>query len=124
MTSIDMEVDRLFSEMLSQHDEMCRNPVTGAGFVRGLDPIEPQKQSACRALRAREWFAIYGPHDAPPLPVHWNELQRAKRGGDLPHLVAYYCQSLEGVDFAVNQHPPFEAYARGVFALPDVPFFF
>ena len=66
---VEEQVDRLFSEIKVKHGECCINPVTGAGFVWGIDPIAEQKEDAIVALRAREWFAVNGPSDAPPLPL-------------------------------------------------------
>jgi len=119
---IKLEVDRLFRELPAGHGELCQNPVTGGRFVMGLDPLKPQKDIACRALVAQEWFALYGPPDAPPLPIY-NTAQMKCRGG-LPHLLAYFTQSLEYLQYAVHLHPSFEDYARGVLALPDPPWFF
>ena len=64
-TLIGREVERLFSETTASHGEVYENPVTGGRFVYGIEPIEPQKEAACRALLAREWFAVNGPADAP-----------------------------------------------------------
>ena len=66
---IEREVDRLFSELDATHGMIGHNPVTGGDFVRGVDPISKQKQEAARLLSVREWFAVQGSHDAPPLPL-------------------------------------------------------
>ena len=63
---IEGSVDRLFSEIHAKRGECCTNPVTGGGFVWGLDPIATQKKEATAALRAKEWFAVNSPGDAPP----------------------------------------------------------
>src|SRR5262249_59337690 len=62
------QVDLMFREADDRMYETRTNPVTGGRWVRGLDPIKRQKQDAYRALKAREWFAVTAPHDAPPLP--------------------------------------------------------
>ena len=49
-TLIGREVERLFSKNPARSGDQCRNPVTGAGYVRGADPIGPQKKAAYRAL--------------------------------------------------------------------------
>jgi hypothetical protein len=113
------EVDRLFRDLPLGE---CRNPVTGGLFVNGLDPIAPQKERAFLALYAQRWFDIHGPADAQPLPI-FNTAER-KRGGGVPHLLAYYTQSLACLDYAVHIHPSFEDYARGMLALPNAPWFF
>ena len=60
-TLIGREVERLFSENPAQSNGLCTNPVTGQYYVRGVDPIAPQKEAAYRALLAREWFAFTAP---------------------------------------------------------------
>jgi hypothetical protein len=54
-------VDLLFSEIKAKGGECCDNPVTGGGFVWGLDPIAQQKKEAIVRLLAREWFAVKKP---------------------------------------------------------------
>jgi hypothetical protein len=120
---IKASVDRKFRELSAKRGELCRNPVVGDGdFVTGVDPLKPQKEMAYRALLAQEWFALYGPRDAPPLPIY--NTSDAKRGQGLLHLLAYFTQSLSGQDYAVHIHPSFEDYAAGVLASPGVPWFF
>jgi hypothetical protein len=67
-TLIGREVERLFCEPPT-HGSRYENPVTGGRFIYGIEPIEPQKEAAYRALLAREWFALNGPADAPQLPI-------------------------------------------------------
>ena len=59
---IEKEVDRLFGEP----DAANINPITG---MVNWGPDEPQKRAAIVPLLAREWFAVYGPPDAPRLPL-------------------------------------------------------
>ena len=61
---IGREVDRLFSETTASHGEVYENPVTGGRFVYGIEPIEPQKEAAYRAL----WHANGSPLTAQPTP--------------------------------------------------------
>jgi hypothetical protein len=90
------------------------NPVTAVGFVNGKDPIAPQKRKAHRALLAREWFYVFGPHDAPPLPLsHW-EIQDMRYSNPFHHLIANFAVSLRGEDYDFNIHPSFEDYASSV----------
>ena len=49
-TLIGREVERLFNESPARYGENCRNPVTGAGYVHGVDPIAEQKEAAYRVL--------------------------------------------------------------------------
>jgi hypothetical protein len=83
--AIASQVDLMFREAVDRMETVRTNPVTAARWVHGHDPIKPQKQAARRALRAREWFAVTAPPDAPPLPLSYGELQKLKVGG-LPHL--------------------------------------
>jgi hypothetical protein len=95
MSTIDLavhrEVERLFIENPPHHGQQCQNPVTGGWYIGGLDPIEPQKEQARRALFAREWFSKHGPADAPPLPLTYCAREALKIGG-LPHIVAWYAR--------------------------------
>jgi len=113
---IARRLDELFST--GRYGELFENPVTGATFIYGDDDgdfrIEPQKEAAVRALLAREWFAIYGPADAPPLPLSHIEREDLKGTGLLPHMVAWYARSLENREYDVKEHPSFADYASGV----------
>jgi hypothetical protein len=116
----DYEVDRLFREAPDRLEKLRQNPVTGGRWLRGVDPVGPQKQAAVRALRARDWFARTGPQDAPPLPLSYAEREEMKRGG-LPHIVAWFARSLEARNYDFAGHPLFDDYARGVLASPYAP---
>ena len=107
---IGREVERLFSETTASHGEVYENPVLGTHFVYGVDPIEPQKEAACRALVAREWFAINAPADAQPLPFRCDR----KAPGVLAYIVRLYARSLADRNYDVREHPPFADYISGV----------
>jgi hypothetical protein len=116
---IERHVDQLFKEIPAEYgSSQCQNPVTGGWFIRGLDPIAPQKRLACRALEAREWSARTGPPDLPPLPVSGEEIDEIKRGQGLLHLFAYFARSIASRDYVVEGHPPFDVYASGMLASP------
>jgi hypothetical protein len=91
--------------------------------MRGEDSIAAQKRNACRALVARDWHAQNSP-TAPPLPVNVLEIAKAKKGGGLLHLLAYFAQSIASDTCYLPGHPPFEIYAQGVLASPECPSFF
>ena len=115
---VGLEVERLFKKNPPLRGELCRNPVTKADYVGGIDPIKPQKDEARRALLAREWFFVHGPSDAPPLPIDGQERGKLKYKDPLSHLVTQFSNSLEGNGWDIGSHPSFEAYARGVNASP------
>jgi hypothetical protein len=117
------DVDRLFNEMGATRGDYCRNPITGASFVWGVDPIGAQKRDAVRALRARELFAENGPPDAPPLPLSHDEIEDAKNARGLTRVVGSYARSLAARDWNLPEHPPFDDYARGVMASDYAPYF-
>ena len=73
-----------------------------------------QKDEACCALLAREWFKFNGPADAQPFPISYDEREALKGTGLLPHIVAWYARSLEGRDYDWDEHPPFADYVSGV----------
>jgi hypothetical protein len=112
---IDREVERLFSENPPIHGKPCRNPVTGGGYMGGLDPIEEQKDAARRALLAREWFREHGPADLQPLPLGYWE-REALKDKSAAHIVALYARSLAEQKYDVLKHPSFHDYACGTMA--------
>lgn len=104
-------VDELFADF--RYGQNCENPVTGAGYVHGVDPIEPQKEAACRALVAREWFAVYGPADAQPLDVNLRGPVGWRYRGLWGYIIHLYTRSFED-DFDIKLHPLFADYVSGV----------
>jgi hypothetical protein len=117
------EVDRLFRQLNGRRGTSCTNPVTGGGFESGTsreDSIAAQKCSACRALVARAWHAHNSP-GAPPLLLNCRDIERARGGGGLSHLFAFFSRSVATNDWAIAGHPPFEIYARGALASPRCP---
>jgi hypothetical protein len=93
-----------------------RNPVTGAMFVHGEDPIDRQIEAAAVALRARDRFAREHP-SLPLLPLNYADRERAKRGPDnfrIEHALAHFARSLEAHQYDLDRHPSFEVYMRGL----------
>jgi hypothetical protein len=81
---VGREVERLFSEISAKRGDLCTNPVTDGKFVYGFDSIKRQKDAAYKRLLVRQYFALYGPPDAPRMPTDDYERNR-----DRPiHLVA------------------------------------
>jgi hypothetical protein len=117
---IRSQVDRMFFQIGGRLGEIVENPVTGSRWVKGADPEGQQKQDAYRALLARKRFQDEGPFDAPLLPLTYGERQFLKRGG-LPHIVAWYAESLLSMNYDFAAHIHFENYARGVMASPYAP---
>ena len=113
---MEREVDRLFAGMHARQGDYCRNPITDASFVWGVDPIGPQRSDAIQALLAREHFAANGPSDAPPLPLSYDEREDLHGRGGLSRIVKWYARSLEGRSYNLQEHPAFAAYASGVMA--------
>jgi hypothetical protein len=114
---IEEIVDRLFSEIKAKRGESCYNPVTGGGFVWGIDPIATQKKEAVARLRAREWFAQNGPPDAPPLPLSHADVDGYRDARGLKGVVGFFARSLSRQDYDVQKHPSFDDFARGLMAL-------
>ena len=126
--AIAREVDRLFEEDRKKHyGQLSIFPIVGGNYVPGQENggvISSRKKKARAALLAREWFAVHGPADAPPLPLSMSERERLKDGiGSTTHaqyylsvIVAVYARSLESRKYNVHEHPSFEDYACGVMA--------
>ena len=114
---IEKEVDRLFAALNAKPGECCDNPVTGGGFVSGLDPIATQKNEAVARLRARERFAKDGPPDAPPLPLSHADVEDYRNAGGLAGIVGFFARSLSRQGYDVQKHPSFDDFACGLMAL-------
>jgi hypothetical protein len=114
---IEELVNRLFREIKAQakRGELCQNPVTGGWFVWGLDPMALHKKEAVVALRAREWFAVHGPADAPPFPYE-HEIDSYRDARGLKGVVGFYARSLSRLDHDFQKHPSFHDFARGLMA--------
>jgi hypothetical protein len=126
MSLIKHKVDMLFVRVLLQPDgNVCENPVTEGRFVkgeRGEDSIPHQKHLAEKALLAQEWFALYGPPNAPLLPLlpwEWDGMRYGSTGG-LETLIGFYARSLSFLDWEVHIHPSFEDFACGLMVFPFV----
>jgi hypothetical protein len=105
------EVDRLFGKP----DAANINPITG--MVNWADePIEPQKRAAIIPLLAREWFAVYGPPDAPPLPLAHEDVEDYRRARGLAGIVGFFARSWSRQEYDVRKHPSFDDFARGLMA--------
>jgi hypothetical protein len=91
-------------------------------IISGVDMMTTEKRLWHRAEQAREWFALNGPPDAPPLPLDYGEREQLKQGG-LPHILAWYARSLSRQDYDVEKHPSFEDYACGIMASEHAPYF-
>ena len=120
MTPIELHVDQLFKD---ETGRLRRNPVTGGYWVHGEDSISHQKRAACRALLAQEWFAVYGPRNAPPLPTMEVDMHAMKYTSPLNYILSRFAHSLmmNGWDF-IN-YPSFEKFARGCMASKYAPDF-
>lgn len=123
MCKINSYIDRLFKDAAPWRGELCENPVTGGYWLPGADPISRQKKMAGRALLAQEWFAVYGPHNAPPLPLSDSELEDLKYTDPLSYIVSCFAYSLRAHNWDFSSHPSFEDFARGVLAAGYAPDF-
>ena len=113
-TLMGREVERLFGQISTRHGGLCWNPVTGAEFVYGLDPIKPQKEAARRRLLIREYFALNSPADAPLMPTDEGDRRYAKyAGGLLGFITAHFIWSIERQD-DLRVHPSFADFVSGV----------
>src|SRR5258708_7047919 len=108
---IEQLVDLQFGKIKAKHGECCDNPVTGGGFVWGVDPIATRKKEAVAALRAQEWFAVDGPTDAPPLPLTHADIEDYRNARGLTGVVGFYARSLCRQGYDVRKHPSFEDFA-------------
>jgi len=111
---IARQVNQLFAKAQRRYGAYCTNPVTGASYIQGEDPIGPQKKAARLILLQIEHFALNGPADAQPLrPVLYGESKELKEDRFvLDYIVGRYARSLEGHD--PDEHPSFADYASGV----------
>jgi hypothetical protein len=113
---ITRQVDLLFEADRKKYYGHCSQiPILGGTYLAGED-VTALKKRACAALLAREWFAIHGPADAPPLPLSLAERERLKLGPPYDKIIALYARSLEGRKYNVKEHPSFFDYACGFMA--------
>jgi hypothetical protein len=113
---IEKEVDRLFGEP----DAANINPITGM-VNWGNEPIGPQKRAAILPLLAREWFAVYGPPDAPRLPLSDDDVDDYRKARGLAAIVGFFARSLSRQGYGrqsydVCNHPSFDDFACGLMA--------
>jgi hypothetical protein len=118
---IKRKVDQLFNDLNAKRGDYCVNPVTGGRFIWGDDPVEPQKETARRALAAREWFAKNGPAYWQPLAITHEEREHQKSHG--MHIPSWFARSLEAHDYDLKRHPSWKDFACGVMARPETPDF-
>ena len=123
MTPIELYVDQVFKDASFQHGQLCRNPVTGGYWVYGEDSISLQKRAACRALFAEACFAIYGPRNAPLLPLSDVDMADMKYTDPLSHVISCFAHSLMAHDWDFHNYPSFEEFARGCMASEYAPDF-
>jgi len=118
---VALRVEQLFSENPPRYGQYCVNPVTGGSYMGGLDPIEPQKDMARRALLAGLWFADCAPPDAGPLPLTGSKIARLKYRDAFSHIKSCFGYSLRSQDWDFTRHPTFEDFAAGVLASEHAP---
>ncbi|MFL6817599.1 MAG: hypothetical protein ACJ8EF_06630 [Bradyrhizobium sp.] len=116
MFLITSEVERLLNELAGATGDYCRNPITGASFVWGVDRIKLQKNDAVSALLAREYFAVNGPSHAGPLPLSPDEIEEARNAGGITSVVGFYARSLASRLWNVQEHPSPTDFLRGLMA--------
>ena len=114
-------VDYLFRTYPPIRGGQSLNKITGGWYIGFEDPIGPQKRQAHRALLAREWFAIYGPKDAPPLPLSDLEMEELTFTDPFSHIVQCFAHSLRSRNWNFNIHPSFDDFARGCTASSHAP---
>lgn len=113
--STEKKVDRLFDEIGPLDRHWCSvNPVTGGKFVWDVDPIFDQKEAAVVALRAREWFSVNGPSDAPLLPLSHDEVEDYRKARGLAGIVGFFARSLARQNYDWRKHPSFDDFACGL----------
>jgi hypothetical protein len=113
-TPIRRDVERLFGEISAKRGDLCTNPVTGGDFIYGFDSIKRQKDAAYKRLMVRDYLALHGPPDAPPMPTDDYERNRAKHAsGLLGFITAQYTWSLESQDDLIV-HPSFADFSSGL----------
>jgi hypothetical protein len=115
---IKSHVDNLFADAERLRPRGLKNPVTGDYWLANVVPDDPEKRNACRALLAREWFALYGPPDAPQLPISDVEIEILAGCGDFAAAVAHFAASLKANDWDFTRHPGFGEFVGGLLSLP------
>src|SRR5215218_5314507 len=84
-------------------------------LISGVDERNQSKGLQGKALRARDWFAVNGPGSLPPLPITYQE-RESLHVSPLLYIYSKFARSVASLGYAIEQHPSFEDYARGVMA--------
>jgi hypothetical protein len=121
MSIIEEHVDKLFAEAERLKPRGQQNPVTGDYWLANVVPVGPEKRNAKRALLAREFFAAFGPPDAPPLPLNDVEIELYMNWGAFAWAIALYAVSLRSNDWDLQRHPNFEQFVAGLLHLRRPP---
>jgi hypothetical protein len=119
---LEERADQLFAGLKAAHGTSCRNPVTGATFVWGIDSVAVQKKEAMAALSALHWFAVNRPPDALHLPLSDADLEAYRNARGLAALVGFFARSLSREGFGrqaydFENHPSFYDFACGLMAI-------
>jgi hypothetical protein len=120
---IEAHVDDLFKAQPRYDGCVAENPITGGGYLPGIDSVKLQKEVARRAIAAQRQFSKIKPADAPDLPKHRAERANMKAIGGKFWIVAEYAASLEHNGYDSDRHPDFATYAAGIMASPLAPAF-
>lgn len=116
MSILTSHVDQLFANAARQPWQSGKNAILGWYWLDDDAPMSKQKEHTHRALLACEWFVVYGPPDAPSLPLSVAEQDALRYHDPLGHLVAEFARSLEANDWDFRNHPGFDDFARGALA--------
>ncbi len=122
MSILQSHVEQQFAAAAPPQGQLGGLPVFDGLYVGG-EPLSWQRKLAQRALLAREWFYLYGPPDAPPLPLSGIEQEALRYHDPFGHLAAEYARSLEANDWDFRNHPGFDDFARGALASEHSPDF-
>lgn len=122
-------LDTITNQRLILPEDQSLKPESSWRPPAGPGCRERSRQSvAAQALRARDWFAINGPPDAPQLPVSGYDIADMKRQHSAPnpalnHIVARFAVSLQGQAWDFSRHPRFDDFARALMAAKNAPDF-
>ena len=99
--------------------EILHEPRNWREFVYGFDSIKRQKDAAYKRLLVREYFALHGPPDGPPMPTDERDRGRAKHAaGRLGFITAQFTWSLEN-QHDLTVHSSFADFASGLLCQHD-----
>jgi len=105
---------------INKNAKFQTNPITGGGWVLGVDPIHDQVLQGMRALIGKQVFEPDLPNECKVLPLSRFDREQIKWETPHSYLVSSFASSLHSCDYNLK-HPIFPEYASAACRSPYAP---